>query len=547
MISMIANRALLLYPESPKDGFLTRYYTLKEYAPLGSLGLPKVPLPPLALMGLQGYFQENQIYPRIDLIDRNVNPKLLEHIIEDTDPDHIFISAINVQEEVLQRDLSILLDTIQFDKPIIIGGPFVFDAIGTEREWVMSLIRNNEKVYLVSGDAETIIDKLLVDLKEGKNQKLYRGVPAQARQFFSPDYSSVNPNDYFAMPLQTSRGCPHSCTFCNVEAYSGKGWRVVSNEYLERAYRDLAYIGWKGNLYIIDDNFMGNPKETIRILNKTAELENEIGYSLPKSCEVSLNLANNTPTMARLRELFRETGFLSMFIGVETNNEEALAEARKSYNLAGSLSLQEKLDYIRKETGVNLMMGCIFGFDSDTRETAEKQIEFINNSSIPNSILTLLNAPYGSELNRVLAAEGRLLSPMVAGGEVCTNVVPKDKSMNEVLELYEYMVDSVYSPEAYFRRVFDALESTNPTVRNISRQLDLPDAIAAVYKVFTGSASDIYRKNFWKAHEIARNRFGFGTSSYRNVLSQYVAFCATYTHLAKHKEYLIEQTKRRAG
>lgn len=536
MTGKIAQKAVLVYPKFPKETFWSRHISLREYVPPNEFGLPKAVLPPLALMGLFGYLKNHGSYDKIVLIDRNVDPRPLEDLVGDADD--VYFSAMNIQADTLFQDL---ITVQRLNKRIIVGGPITNEHLEKGRR----LVELPNAVFVV-GEAENVIDELTEELTHSQTRKVYRRSFADSANFFMPDYSSINLQNYFGMPVQFSRGCPFSCEFCNVKEINGRTPRIVSDEYIEQTLQQLFKLGWRGDVYIVDDNPIGNPKRAIEILKKIMAVETELGYVSPKSCEVSLNLSDETPVMNEIRRLFRESGFLSMFIGVETNNESALFSARKRQNLHGEKTIKEKLEFIQRETGAKLTMGGIFGFDDDTPESAERLVQFINETGIPTVMFGLLNAPEGSDLFGRLGREGRLYESEPSNNtEGRINFVPYHFSVKEAEEIYIQIIKGIYDKQAYFGRVMKALKLMNPEIKSFPDQLNGVESLSSAFKVLTKQNRFTYLKYLREAHSIAKERFGFGSKGYTHIIGDYLAFCALYTHAEAQVKYLDEQNKKR--
>ena len=118
------------------------------------------------------------------------------------------------------------------------------------------------------------------------------------KNFSSPTIPQSTMKNYHSMSVQITRGCPFNCEFCDITARFGKKQRIAPIEHTENAFRQMHKLGWRGTVFIVDDNFIGNPKEAIELLKNLHRIDNEIGYSFPKYSEVSVNLSDDTPTMA---------------------------------------------------------------------------------------------------------------------------------------------------------------------------------------------------------------------------------------------------------
>ena len=525
--SKIADKAVLVYPKFHEHTFWSFERTLAKYTPRNEFGLPKCVLPPLGLMGLFKHLKP--YYDSLELVDRNVNPLPLEELIKEAD--HIYMGGMIAQQRGFLEDAKVVKDA---GKVLIAGGTIV-----DENSPLMDLAD-----HLVENEAEMVIDDLLEGLFHGNAEKLYRGTHAPPEKFFQPDYSSINLKNYHSMAVQITRGCPFDCEFCDITARFGRRQRIAPWKHTENAFRQMFQLGWGGTVFIVDDNLIGNPTETIALLKKLCKVEAEIGYRFPKYSEVSLNLSDETPVMAELRKWFRRAYFIDNFVGVETNNTEALREAGKKQNLRGEKTIQEKLTLISEETGSSMRMGIIYGFDSDTSSSVDELIDFINSTHLPTVMVGLLQALPNTRLGSRMKKEGRLIEEATGNNSDGTmNFIPLDMSAKEAEQNYVKILEGIYSEEAFFTRVKRSLRLINPEVKDGSRSTT--EKIYSLSRVLTKENSSIYWKHLKEAHKIARKRFGFNSRGYWYILSEYLTYCACYTHMKAQTQYTKEQIESR--
>ncbi|MFQ5885484.1 MAG: DUF4070 domain-containing protein, partial [Thermoplasmata archaeon] len=453
MIGKIARKAVLVYPKFYAHTFWSFERTLAKYIPRNEFGLPKRSFPPLGLMGLFNHLKS--YYDSLELIDRNINPLPLEELIKEAD--HIYIGGMIAQQKGFLEDAKVVKDA---GKLLIAGGTIV-----DERSPLMNLAD-----HLVENEAEMVIDDLLEGLFYGNAEKLYRGTHAAPERFFQPDYSSINLRNYQSMAVQITRGCPFDCEFCDITARFGRKQRIAPWEHTKNAFRQMFHLGWRGSIFIVDDNLIGNPMEIVALLKKLYKIETEMGYRFPKYSEVSLNLSDETPVMAELRKWLRKAHFVDNFVGVETNNARALSETGKKHNLRGKKTFQEKLTLISEETGSNMMIGIIYGFDSDTSESVDDLIDFINSTHVPTVMVGLLQALPNTKLWARMRKEGRLVEQSTGNNSDGTmNFIPYNISEKEAEQNYIRILEGIYNEDAFFTRVKRALRLIDPEVKDSSR------------------------------------------------------------------------------
>jgi radical SAM superfamily enzyme YgiQ (UPF0313 family) len=402
--------------------------------------------------------------------------------------------------------------------------------------------------HLVENEAEMVIDHLLDGIFHGNAEKFYRGTHTPPERFFQPDYSSINLKNYMTMSVQITRGCPFSCEFCDITARFGRKPRMVPWEHTESAFRQMFELDWRDNVFIVDDNLIGNPKEAIALLKRIHELETDIGYRSPKYSEVSVNLADETPVMSELRRWFHKAYFVNNFFGVETNNAEALVETGKRQNLHGQKSTQEKLAFISEETGSKMMVGIIYGFDSDTSESVDSLIDFINGTHVPIVMVGLLQALPKTELWERMEKEGRLSARATGNNSDGTmNFIPYNISEREAEQNYVKILKGIYSEEAYFARVKRALNLIDPRLEDvpIPNTGKIYSALCSGLRILIKENSFTYWRYLKEAHKLARERFGLNSKGYWYIMTEYLTYCARYTHMKAQTQYMEKQVESR--
>ena len=290
MIGKAGCKAVLVYPGfDTQDTFWSYETSLRMYTPPGEFGLPKRLLPPLGLMGLYNHLKPH--YDKIVLIDQNVDPRPLEPLIHGAD--HVYIGGMLTQQNEFLKDAEIVKND---GKVLIAGGPIV-----TKDSPLIDIAD-----HLIENEAEMVIDDLLLGLIHGNAEKFYQGIFAPPEKFFKPDYTSINLQNYVHMALQISRGCPEACEFCDIPGRFGKSYRIAPAQDTQASFQQLAKLGWTGQVFIVDDNFIGNPKRALEVLKSLYRIGEELGFHHPKYTELTLRLADESPIMQELRDWFRE-------------------------------------------------------------------------------------------------------------------------------------------------------------------------------------------------------------------------------------------------
>ncbi|UCE54597.1 MAG: B12-binding domain-containing radical SAM protein [Desulfobacterales bacterium] len=411
---------LLIYPKFP-DTFWSFKYALKFIR-------KKAANPPLGLLTVAAMLPD-EFHRRV--IDINVEGLTDEDLAW---ADLAFIGAMAVQRESAKQIIARCQAT---GVKVIAGGP-LFTAEPDEFE---------EVDHLVLDEAELTLPCFLEDLKSGHLKKIYRAAGfCDLHQTPSPAWDLIDMKKYASMSIQFSRGCPFNCDFCNVTVLFGHKPRLKSAQQVIAELDRMYDSGWRGNIFFVDDNLIRNKHYL-----KTSILPALIEWRKDKKgcvfyTEASINLADDP----QLLDLMVEAGFDSVFIGIESPDEDSLTECRKNQNKNRDLLQNVK---IIQHSGLQVTGGFIIGFDSDTPSTFRRQIEFIQKSGIVTAMVGILNAPPGTRLFDRLYKENRVIGK-VSGDNVdgTTNIIPK-MGLPRLLEGYRSIMGHIYSPKHYYRRV----------------------------------------------------------------------------------------------
>jgi radical SAM superfamily enzyme YgiQ (UPF0313 family) len=513
MIEKIAHKAVLIYPEfDTQDTFWSYSTSLEMYGATGEFGLPKSLLPPLGLMGLFNHLKP--YYDRLCLIDKNVDPRPLVDLIEDAD--HVFMGGMLAQENnLLQHAIAVK----KANKILIIGGTAI-----TPMSPLVELAD-----YVVENEVEGVIDELLEGLRAGETKKYYKGSFNRPELFFQPDYASINMRNYVHMAVQISRGCPENCEFCDIPFRFGKAFRVTPQGKTAASFQQMNDLGWKGQVFVVDDNFIAHPRKALQILKDLFSIGESIGYHHPKYTELTLRLADDSEIMQALRHWFNKAFFINGFYGVETPNKASLVETKKRQNLRGERSLVEKLSFISEQTGAGVMMGMIYGFDHDTNDSVDEFIDFVNASNAPIVMAGLLNALPCTGLMERMEAEGRYIqSSSGNNSDGVINFIPYNFSVQQAEQNYLRILEGIYHPQAYFNRVMRHLECIDPLLQSNFRAGN--DSVSYLVKILSKKHALIYWRHIPQVLKIAIRRCRFNPGCYKAILAEFISLCGQYTH-----------------
>jgi len=269
----------------------------------------------------------------------------------------------------------------------------------------------------------------------------------------------------------------------------------------------LKEIGWRGPLFIVDDNFIGNKKNVRLLMPDLIDWQKRNGFPFSLLTEASLNLADDD----HLLDQMKEAGFRRVFLGIETPVEESLKEAQKSQNRGNLLHSVRKI----QSRGMEVMAGFIVGFDNDPEDIFERQIEFIRESAIPLAMVGMLNALPDTQLWKRLEKEGRLLGDDASGNNTVAtlNFIPK-MDVEKLITGYQRIMRTIYKPSEYYQRALDSLKRTAQDLPDPSRVKIVSGVAAFTRMIIKLGVIDRERREFWRflGRTIARHRDQFPES-----------------------------------
>ncbi len=491
-------KVLLVYPWFPDT-----YWSFRHAI---SFERKRSLIPPLGLITVSAMLPASWEKRLVDMNVRSLTDADLEWA------DMVFASAMHIQtaslEEVIQRSKA-------KGKRVVVGGPHA--SISPEE------LAHVDHVFI--GEAESTLPDFVRDLERGEAKHIYTAVERPALSTAPiPDFHLLDLKLYNVMALQYSRGCPFNCEFCDIIEIYGRVPRTKSNAQMRAELDALWRAGWRDNVFIVDDNFIGNKKNVKQLLPDLAEWSERHGYPFPFVTEASVNLADDE----ELLQGMRRAGFYSVFVGIETPVVESLKEAQKGQNTRRDL-----INSIRKiqSYGMEVMAGFIVGFDHDPEDIFDAQIDFIRKSGIPISMVSLLVALPGTQLWRRLEREGRLRDIGAGGGNTdCTmNFVPK---MDEarLVEGYNSILRTIYRPAEYYQRALDCLAHLNRDgAPKLFTKISLNDIVALVRLALRLGVRDKGRSEFWHYMRCV-------LADHRDKVHQGVAFAAIGYHFRKLTE-----------
>ena len=459
-------KSLLAYPAYP-DTFWSFRHALRFVS-------KKACFPPLGLLTVAAMLPADWDKR---LVDMNVRP-LRDEDIEWADC--VFLSAMAVQKASAQE---VVRRCNKLGRRVVAGGPL----FTTAHEEVSGVD------HLVLGEAEVTLPLFLADFAAGCPKPVYASSERpELDRTPTPMWSLVNMNHYATMNVQYSRGCPFDCEFCDIIFLNGHRPRTKSREQMLGELDSLYAHGWRGSVFVVDDNFIGNKKklkeETLPAIGEWGKARN---YPFTYYTEASINLADDEDLM----QLMAAAGFSKVFVGIETPNEDSLNECNKLQNSGRDLADSVK---IIQNHGFEVQGGFIVGFDNDPASIFKSQINFIQKTGIVTAMVGLLNAPPGSKLYQRLKKENRIVSDFSGDNTDCSmNFVPK-MDPERLVSGYKQILTTIYAPKQYYRRVLTFLKEYKPP-RLRWLPLFRPYHITAFIKsMWVLGVLDRGRTQFWK-------------------------------------------------
>ena len=432
----------------------------------------------------QGILLIAALLPReweVRFIDENIRPVLESEL---TWADAVLVSGMHIQRKQI---LDIARRAHRAGKVVALGGPSVSAA--PENYEGIDLLHCGEV-----GDGTLELFRWIDETPARPEQQIIFRTVARLPMidFPTPAYRLIDIRQYLLGCVQYSSGCPFTCEFCDIPALYGRNPRLKTPQQILAELDELA-DGGTPSIYFVDDNFIANPRAAQDLLPYLVEWQQRRDYTVRLSCELTLNVVEYPDIL----ELMREAFMTNVFIGIETVESDALRAMSKKQNVR--TPMLEGVDKINSY-GIEIAAGIILGLDTDTTETTDAILEFIEVSQIPivtpNLLVALPHTPLYERLqkaNRLNSGEGRdsnieYLQPYE---EVVANwkrVIRETYEPGKIYERYAAQAKRTYLHRKRPVRPLDQL-----TWPNLRRAIEIFSRTA--WRV--GVCSD-YRKEFWK-------------------------------------------------
>ena len=446
--------ALLVYPEQPPT------YWGADYA-LEMSGV-KATFPPLGLLTVAAMFPPGY---ELRVVDMNVSPLEDSHLEW---ADLVFTSTMLTQQPSLR---AVVERCNRAGVPVVAGGPhpttFHDDIEGVD--------------HFVLDEVEEIFAEFLRDLENGTARPIYREPrKPDVTRTPVPRFDLIDMKNYAMMSVQFSRGCPFECEFCDIIKLYGRVPRTKSPQQVVEELDSLYRQGWRGPVFLVDDNFIGNKRNAMNLLPQITEWQRTRGYPFTLLTEASANLAR----MDKLMNAMVEAGFDSVFVGIETPSPKALLKTKKPQNT----SKHEEnylFNAVRRiqRSGMQVQGGFILGLDGDDEGVFDAQIAFIQETGIPVAPIYLLTALKGTDMYARLKSENRLLDTQIGTSDMPLNF-KTEMSHGTLIDGFKRVIATLYDPtlQNYFERCLTLFRYWEP-VPHLRKQKSEAEIVAGIMRV----------------------------------------------------------------
>jgi len=413
--------------------------------------------------------------------------RLLDHAFDDiTDDDYRWADLVMVSSMHAQRvdTLAVLARARACGTRTFIGGP-----------WASSEPERLEKYadHVLTGEAEDVFAGIAADLERGTARAVYT-VADKPDMSTSPipRFDLLRREMYTTMPVQFSRGCPFQCEFCDIITIYGRRPRVKTPAQVIAELDMLRSLGWHSEVFIVDDNFIGNWKNALALAHELTDWGHRNGRPFSFYTEASVDLADRPELMAAMVE----ANFMYVFLGIESPSAEALKSMKKFQNLRKDTLAQIR---VIQESGLWVLGGFIVGFDSDDDTIFQRQREFIEKAGITWAMAGMLQAPPTTPLYDRMKKEGRLIEDSEGTSNFSAPNFRTSMPLPTLLRGLSGLLFDLYTPEAYFNRGFRSLQLWNP--RPTQKPPGGPisgDLRLLASSMWTQGVRSSYRRAYWK-------------------------------------------------
>ena len=499
---MHMKKGLLIASEFPADSFWSFKYVMKYIR-------RKAPFPPVGLLTFAALMpQDEWEFELVDLNVERLSSQKLRKKIQDSDA--VFTGAMNVQRDSL---VDLLKGPAHgTDTPWVLGGPLA----STYRDSIMNPRNEMDEVlhrgvdYLVWGEASPWIADLNRRLEEApihSDESPFLFIPEQVlnapeasrkylqdRSIFepfdglpSPRWDLIDVGDYRALMLQTTAGCRFRCNFCDIIQFNGGFPRAKGGTDVTRELQAIYDTGFRGGVFTVDDNFVSEPKAMEEILNAMTEFQRQHDYPFEFFTQASIDLGKES--LSYLVPLMQQAGFATVFLGIENPDPAALRQMNKIQNI--KTAPKDTIGLLQKN-GIEVQAGFIFGADTDTPQTADNIVDFVEKNGVFSAMTGTLTPLPHTPLYVELKEQGRLLEAELACNNVDDTVQFKPvMGLDNMQNGFLHILESLFSPQAMYGRA-ERLIGRLDTHIFTNSHLDVDQVAAALRSFARQSLSGVW-------------------------------------------------------
>ncbi|CAD5963628.1 MAG: B12-binding domain-containing radical SAM protein [Planktothrix rubescens PR222] len=501
-------KILLIYPQFPQS-----FWSYDRFMEIAGL---KAVIPPLGIITVAAMLPQDW---EMRFRDRNV---ACETQADWDWCDLVILSAMLVQKPDFE---ALIQKAVRLGKTVAVGGPYPTsvpqDALDAGAN------------FLILDEGEMTIPLFLEALSQGQTQGIFRSTEKpDVSQSPIPRFDLLQRDSYFMMAMQFSRGCPFNCEFCDIISLYGRKPRTKEPSQALGELQTLYDLGWRGSLFIVDDNFIGNQKNVKSFLRELIPWMEQHNHPFTFITEASVNLAEDD----ELLQLMGKAGFYAVFLGIETPDQDSLKLTRKQQNTRSPLS-----EACRKinQAGLLIYAGFILGFDGEKAGAGDRIQAFIEETSIPQPMLGILQALPNTALWDRLKQEKRLMAGNghpTGDQNTLMNFIPT-RPMADIAQEYIEGFWTLYEPENYLRRCLQQCLKINcSTTKKQTMQFPLGKGLRLVAQVIwhQGIRRPEIRGQFWSQLWIILQKKP-------QMLNLYLGLCAAGEHFWEYRALAKER------
>lgn len=499
-------RVLLIYPKFPKS-----FWSFEKALQLVDR---KALLPPLGLITVAAILPDEWEYK---LVDRNIE--------EITEAQWDWAEMVILSGMIVQKDdlLAQIREAKRRGKPVAVGGPYA-TALPQEPE-------EAGVNYLILDEGEITLPMFVEALERGETAGIFRsnGEKPDVTATPIPRFELLDKDAYDSMAIQFSRGCPFQCEFCDIIVLYGRKPRTKTPAQLLAELDRLDELGFDQTIFLVDDNFIGNKRNVKLLLKELKTWLDEHGYPFRFLTEASVDLAKDQELM----DMMVDCNFNAVFLGIETPDESSLSLTKKFQNTRDSLS--ESVEKITR-SGLRVMAGFIIGFDGEKPGAGDRVARFVQQTSIPIAMFSMLQALPDTALWHRLAKEGRLVDQQSGMNQTTLmNFIPT-RPIEEIAREYIEAFGKIYEPMQFLDRTYRHFMMLGaPRNRVRRRKLVSWVTIRALLTLL------------WRQGVLRETRWKFWIYLYNivkhnpRVWDHYLSVCGYFEHFYEYREIVRQQ------